>query len=145
MTNIIQKEDVLRVANDLNIKVNDQVVQWVLENYDSYQEEDPHGTWNLVVEQMLYDVPEEFKPKTFNFYLDQKVTTWMRTHFNIEAETEEEAKEMAKRFVGEGNTSEIPWEEVMDTKEVMSIVENDGQSTEEIYNEQGELIHKNGQ
>lgn len=144
MTNIIQKEDVLRVANDLNIKVNDQVVQWVLENYDSYQEQDPHGTWNLVVEQMLYDNPDALKPKKFNFYVDQKVTTWMRTHFDIEAETEDEARQKAVDFVKEGNTSDLPWEEVMDTKELMSLEDNGGASTEEIFEEDGTYVYVNG-
>lgn len=29
--------------------------------------------------------------KTFNFYQDEKVTIWNRTHFTVEAETQEEA------------------------------------------------------
>lgn len=144
MTNLIQKEDVLQVANDLKIEVNDQIVQWVLENYESYQEEDPTGTWNLVVEQMLHTNLEDIKPKKFNFYVDQKVTTWMRTYFDVDAITKEESKELAKKFVEEGNTSAIPWEEVFCVRELMSLEENNGFSTEEIYNQQGMLIHKNG-
>ena len=30
--------------------------------------------------------------ETFDFYVDQKVTTWYRTHFEIEAESLAEAK-----------------------------------------------------
>jgi hypothetical protein len=33
--------------------------------------------------------------KTFNFYLDQKVTTWYRTNYEVEAESLEEAEKKA--------------------------------------------------
>ena len=144
MSNLIKKEDVLQVANDLNIKVNEKTIQWVLDNYESFQSDDPTATWNLVVEQMLYDIPEELSIKTFNFYLDQKVTTWMRTNFSVEGEDIEVARQKAVDFVKEGNTSGIPWDEIMDTKEVMSIEENGGMSTEEIFEENGVYVYVNG-
>jgi len=80
----------------------------------------------------------------FNFYLDQKVTTWMRTNFSVEGETLEIARQKAVDFVKEGNTSELPWDEVMDTKEVMSLEENGGMSTEEIFEEDGTYVYVNG-
>ena len=82
--------------------------------------------------------------ETFNFYLDQKVTTWMRTNFSVEGESREVARQMAVDFVKEGNTSELPWDEIMDTKEVMSLKENDGMSTEEIFEEDGTYVYVNG-
>ena len=82
--------------------------------------------------------------KKFNFYLDQKVTTGMRTEFSVEGESREVARQMAVDFVKEGNTSELPWEEVMDTKEIMSLKENDGMSTEEIFVEDGTYVYING-
>lgn len=144
MSNQIQKEDVLQVANDLNIKVNEKIILWVIMNYGEYQDNDPSATWNLVVEQMLYDIPEELSIKTFNFYLDQKVTTWMRTNFSVEGEDIEVARQKAVDFVKEGNTSGIPWDEIMDTKEVMSLEENGGMSTEEIFEENGTYVYVNG-
>ena len=144
MSNQIQKEDVLQVSNDLKIKVNEKCIQWVLDNYESFQDNDPSATWNLVVEQMLYDIPEELSIKTFNFYLDQKVTTWMRTNFSVEGEDIEVARQKAVDFVKEGNTSELPWDEIMDTKEVMSLEENGGMSTEEIFEENGVYVYVNG-
>jgi hypothetical protein len=144
MSNQIQKEDVLQIANDLNIKVNEKCIQWVLDNYESFQADDPSATWNLVVEQMLYDIPEELSIKTFDFYLDQKVTTWMRTNFSVEGEDIEVARQKAVDFVKEGNTSGIPWDEIMDTKEVMSLEENGGMSTEEIFEENGIYVYVNG-
>ena len=144
MSNQIQKEDVLRVANNLDIKVNEKIILWVLDNYESFEDNDPTATWNLVVEQMLYDIPEELSIKTFNFYLDQKVTTWMRTNFSVEGEDIEVARQKAVDFVKEGNTSGIPWDEIMDTKEVMSLEENGGMSTEEIFEENGTYVYVNG-
>jgi hypothetical protein len=142
--NQIQKEDVLQVANNLDIKVNEKIILWVIMNYGEYQDNDPSATWNLVVEQMLYDIPEELSIKTFNFYLDQKVTTWMRTNFSVEGEDIEVARQKAVDFVKEGNTSGIPWDEIMDTKEVMSLEENGGMSTEEIFEENGTYVYVNG-
>jgi hypothetical protein len=112
MSNQIKREDVLQVSNDLKIKVNEKVIQWVLDNYEGFQADDPTSNWNLVVESMLYDIPEELKPKVFEFYLDQKVTNWMRTNFEIEADTEEEARKMAIKFVEEGKAEEIGWDEI---------------------------------
>ena len=71
--------------------------------------------------------------KTFNMYLDQKVTTWMRTEFNVEAETIEDAKILAEEMFSRGELDEKPWEEIMDSTEVMRPKENDGQATAEIY------------
>ena len=142
--NQIQKEDVLQVANDLDIKVNEKIILWVLDNYESFEDNDPTATWNLVVEQMLYDIPEELSIKTFDFYLDQKVTTWMRTNFSVEGEDIEVARQKAVDFVKEGNTSGIPWDEIMDTKEVMSLEDNGGMSTEEIFEENGTYVYVNG-
>ena len=144
MSNLIKKEDVLQVSNDLKIKVNEKIILWVIMNYGDYQAGDPTSNWNLVVESMLYDIPDELKPKVFNFYLDQKVTNWYRTNFEIEAETEEEAQKMAIRFVKEGYTEEIGWDEVEGIITPMDVTDNDGLSTEEIYFEDGSMIYQNG-
>ena len=144
MSNLIQKEDVLQVSKRLDIKVNEKIISWVLENYEEYQNDDPAATWNLVVEQMLYDIPDELKPKIFEFYLDQKVTNWMRTNFEIEADTEEEARKMAIKFVEEGKAEEIGWDEVEGVITPMDVTDNDGYSTQEIYFEDGSMIYQNG-
>ena len=82
--------------------------------------------------------------ETFDFYLDTKITTWMRTKFEVEAENSELAWLKAKDMVTSGDTDQISWEEVMDTQEVMSTEENDGFSTQELYTNEGELIYSNG-
>jgi hypothetical protein len=83
--------------------------------------------------------------KTFNFYLDTKITTWMRTDFEIEANSLEEAKQKAIEFHNESNTSSIAWEENMDTQEPMSVEENGGEPTEELFDENGNCIWDNSE
>lgn len=81
--------------------------------------------------------------ETFDFYLDTKVTTWMRTKFEIEANSEEEAKKLAIEFHNQGNTGSIGWDEIMDTQEQMSVKENGGEPTEELFNGEGDCIWDN--
>jgi hypothetical protein len=144
MSNQIKREDVLQVSKRLDIKVNEKIISWVLENYEGFQADDPTSTWNLVVESMLYDIPDELKPKIFEFYLDQKVTNWMRTNFEIEADTEEEARKMAIKFVEEGKAEEIGWDEIEGVITPLDVTDNDGYSTQEIYFEDGSMIYQNG-
>jgi hypothetical protein len=55
-TNIIQEEDVSRVARDLNIIMNKTQVQKVLELYDDAQADDPTSNWSEVVESIIYNI-----------------------------------------------------------------------------------------
>ena len=82
--------------------------------------------------------------KTFDFYVDQKVTTWYRTHFEIEAESLAEAKQKAKEFFDKGNTSDLPWEQYDGTTELTSVEENGGASVTELYTDMGELVYDDG-
>lgn len=79
----------------------------------------------------------------FNFHLDQKVTTWMRTEFEIEAETLEQATELAKEKYNSGDLYELSWEEIDGVKDIMEVGDNGGESTEELYNENGNLVIDN--
>jgi hypothetical protein len=84
--------------------------------------------------------------ETFDFYIDTKVTTWYRTSFEIPANSKEEAKELAIKYVKEDGHSHISWEHIDDTLEGMSIRENGGFPTEELYyNSDGNMIWNNGQ
>jgi|LakMenE18May11ns_1017448.scaffolds.fasta_scaffold8963199_2 hypothetical protein len=73
----------------------------------------------------------------FCFHLDQKVTTWMRTHLTIRAESYEEAKAEAIRMVVDGDIDEIPWDEIDGVKEVIKPHENEGQPTQELFHSDG--------
>ena len=83
--------------------------------------------------------------KTFNFYLDQKVTTWYRTNFEVEAETLEEAEKKAIQLYEKGELDDISWEQIDGTNELMTIDENGGDTTAEIYIENGTLVFENGE
>jgi len=82
---------------------------------------------------------------SYSFFLDTKVTTWMRTDFEIEADSLEEAKLKAIEFHKQGNTLDLPWEEVMDTQEPLSVDDNGGEPTEEIFcAEDSSGVYNNG-
>ena len=80
---------------------------------------------------------------TFNFNLDTKVTTWYRTEVEIEANSLEEAQKLAIAFRERGDNTELPWEQIDDTQEGMIPDENGGQPTEELYDEDGNIIWDN--
>jgi hypothetical protein len=140
MTNQISREDVMHIAYKLALPLTEKQIDWVLENFDSSSEQDPGATWDLIVEQMLYDIPGEI----YNFYVDQKVTTWMRTEFRVKAESGEESIQTATLLHQEGEIDSLPWEKVYDTDEPMSLEDNDGFSTIEMYNPEGKIVYQNG-
>lgn len=69
----------------------------------------------------------------FDFYLDTKVTTWYRTPFEIEANSLEEAKELAINFVENDGQADISWDHIDGSIENMSVEENGGFSTNELF------------
>jgi hypothetical protein len=83
--------------------------------------------------------------KRFNFYLDQKVTTWYRTDFEVEAETLEEAKQKAIQLYQKDELDEFTWEHIDGTEEIMTIEDNHGDVTAEIYTDNGAMIFENSE
>jgi hypothetical protein len=71
--------------------------------------------------------------QTFDFFLDQKVTTWMRTPFSVESETLEDAKKLALKKYESDELHVNEWEEIDGVKEIISPEENGGESTVELY------------
>jgi len=73
--------------------------------------------------------------ETFNFYLDTKSTIWYRSNFEIEANSEEEAKEKAIQMIKENGepTNSYNWEQLDDTLEHLSVEDNQGDATEELF------------
>ena len=80
--------------------------------------------------------------KEFVFNLDQKVTTWMRTEFTIEAENLTQAKELAIKFHLDGETEDMEWIQIDGCYEKMEVDDNDDYSTEELYFN-GLLVYSN--
>jgi DNA-directed RNA polymerase subunit F len=81
----------------------------------------------------------------FDFYLDQKHTIWYRNKFTIDAETLEEAKDKVIKLseIAADCLPSDEWEILYDTNEVMTVKENDGQPTVELYTNDGDLIYEN--
>jgi hypothetical protein len=82
----------------------------------------------------------------FDFYIDERVMIWNRLKFSVEAETLEEAKDMAI-FMVTKDREEIDFydfELLHDTLTEMEIEDNDGNSTIELYCEKDtDLIYEN--
>lgn len=51
----ISLEDVFNVAESIGIKLNEEQAQIVLNEYPSYEEQDPTATWDLILEQVIHD------------------------------------------------------------------------------------------
>jgi hypothetical protein len=72
--------------------------------------------------------------KKYKFYIDTKVTMWTRSHREISANSEEEAIQYAKGiFKDDDGTGESLIEDLTDTMEFISIEDNGGCATEELY------------
>lgn len=78
----------------------------------------------------------EFVPKKeFDFYIDRKVTIWVREQHTIEAENEEAAKkEMIEAFKDNMCSESFNEQEhLYDTETLMETEDNDGQPTAELF------------
>ena len=87
----------------------------------------------------------------FNYYQDRKGTCWERTHFDVKAESYEEAVAIVKSWQGEDvlcfeddeNIIITDGETLYDTSESLSVEENGGQPTIEVFADNGENIINN--
>lgn len=82
----------------------------------------------------------------FDFYLDSKVTMWRRETFSIKATSINQATAMAIEAIKNGETHKYDpnHEEMYDTAEDMSIEENNGNPTLELFdNNSNRLIWDN--
>ena len=71
--------------------------------------------------------------QSFEFYLDQKITIWKRTNFEVTAKTQKEADALAIQMYEKGELDELPWETIQDTEEFLTPEENDGCPTIELF------------
>ena len=58
MTTEITAQDVAQVAIDLKMDITIGQVNQVLEMYDDEADNDPTATWNLIVENCLYNLQD---------------------------------------------------------------------------------------
>ena len=81
--------------------------------------------------------------ESFDFYLDQKHTIWYRNKFTIDANSQEEANEKVKELYYKDELPNDDWDLLHDTLEGMSVGDNGGQATEELYKHSGDMILDN--
>jgi hypothetical protein len=83
--------------------------------------------------------------KEFDYYIDTKLTIWSRDKYRIEANSKEEAEKIMRDIMTDGDVVGLSYdyEYLYETSEKMSVVNNDGNSTKELYDENGTLIIDN--
>ena len=89
--------------------------------------------------------------KLHNFYVDEKVTIWIRQFYEIPAETEEEAKKIIVADFKDAAGSKIDTahayftesEMLFETQEAMHVKENNNRPTMELFDEQGNKLGDN--
>ena len=80
------------------------------------------------------------------FYVDEKVTIWRRTWYSSDDKnSQEKLIESVKGISNDFTNSNMEDSEVLyETEELMSLEDNDGQSTIEVFTEDGKMIWSNG-
>ena len=84
--------------------------------------------------------------QTFDFFIDRKVTHWVREYHQIQAESLDDAKaEMAARFHDNLCVDTVDYQEALDeTEEYIEPGDNGGEPTAELYSdEDGQLVTTN--
>ena len=76
-------------------------------------------------------------------YLDYKCTVWKRIHIPDDNNNKEYILDKLKEGV-EPLFTDAEYETLLDTSEDMTVEDNDGFSTIELYDEDHEIIFKNG-
>jgi hypothetical protein len=85
--------------------------------------------------------------ETFHYFINQKITTWQRVKFTIQAETEDEANKKAKEVLADQN--ECPdngeYEIIYESNTDMDVLENGGEATRELFSSNGKEIANNAE
>ena len=53
----VTKEDIIGVAVRISQTLTEKELDWVLLCYEDAQRQDPSGIWDLVVEDLIYQIP----------------------------------------------------------------------------------------
>jgi hypothetical protein len=62
-TNSITKEDIINVGKALDITTTDEQINYILENYDIEEASDPTATFDLIIENLIYQSSDYKKEK----------------------------------------------------------------------------------
>jgi hypothetical protein len=87
-----------------------------------------------------FDGSEEYQ-----FCVDQKHTIWYRSYFTVNAMSYEDATEKVSQMFRDDVLPTDNWDIIFDTTEEMTLEDNGGASTIEIYTEDGDLVLQNGE
>jgi hypothetical protein len=79
----------------------------------------------------------------YKYNIDEKVTIWRRYNMYIEANSKEEADLKAKKILSEESFTEYDSELLYDTEVNMTVDENSGNSTVELFDINNNLIEDN--
>ena len=81
----------------------------------------------------------EYVPKkTYRFYIDRKITDWIREWHEVEADSLEDAKkEMIESFKDNMCAETFDYQEGLNVEEYIEPGENDGNATAELYCDEG--------
>ncbi len=82
--------------------------------------------------------------KSYSFYIDRKGTIWERTDFTIEANSIEEANKKALEYMQGTEDQNDDIEYLSETFEHMTLEQNEGCSTEQLFTGKGETLFQNG-
>jgi len=143
----IDRDDVINIASQLKMRTfTEEEIQEVINRFDDKRYKDPDATWDLIVENILYDIINSVE-REFNFTYLIKHTIWSKAKFSVTASSKEEAiKKASEMYVMlELDTLERNLDE--DTIEDMCPEENDNQETEVVLymknDEDGENVFNN--
>lgn len=56
---MISSYDVINVANSINMEINEEIIAEALYQFESCADGEPHSTWDLIVERILYEIKSE--------------------------------------------------------------------------------------
>lgn len=83
--------------------------------------------------------------KDFDYYIDRKYTIWARERYLIKAASKDDADKIMNEVFAGKNKDDLSYdfEYLYETSEDMSIEENGGESTMELFESNGNLITTN--
>lgn len=55
---MVTEEDIVKVATSIQMDIDEDTIEWVMQNYDSYQSDEPHSNHIEIIERMLYQISE---------------------------------------------------------------------------------------
>lgn len=55
---MVTEEDIVNVATSIHMWIDEDTIEWVMQNYDSYTSDEPYINTTDVIERMLYHISE---------------------------------------------------------------------------------------